>query len=172
MQRPGQSPRVRLSFNQAAHRESGPTHLRSPAHLNLLLEEGADLLEGGSARRPQGPAGLHDAVSETGEEEAAQAWESSRTCADTYVYTHTHSLLPGRGPETESEVSLAQDSAKSLVRLSNLPVTLGKGAFVRMGLKVEKSSRMPFLPKLWHKGAPLLPAGRFKWLLGGGTEVG
>lgn len=41
-----------------------------------------------------------------------------------------------------------------------------------MGLKVEKkSSRMLLCPSSWHKGAPLLPAGRFKWLLGGGTEV-
>lgn len=37
----------------------------SPVRWGLLLEEGADLLEGGSAGGLQGPAGLHDAVSET-----------------------------------------------------------------------------------------------------------
>lgn len=90
----GQSRRVRLSSNRATHREPGPTHLLSPVHLNLLLEEGADLLEGGSVRRLQGPAGLHDAVSETGEEAAARGPGSHHVRVHTYVYTLTHSLTP------------------------------------------------------------------------------
>lgn len=41
-----------------------------------------------------------------------------------------------------------------------------------MDLKIKKSSGMLLCPSSWHKGAPLLPAGRFKWLLGGSTNVG
>ena len=86
----GQSRRVRLSFNQAAHREPDPTHPLSPVRLNLLLEEGADLLEGGSARWLQGPAGLHDAVSETGEEAAAYGPGSRHVRVHTRTYMRIH----------------------------------------------------------------------------------
>lgn len=50
----------------ATHPEPGPTDL-SPVDLGLLLKEAADLLEGGSVGGLQGPAGLHDAVSERGQ---------------------------------------------------------------------------------------------------------
>lgn len=72
----------------ATHPEAGPTHRLSPVHLGLLLEEGADLLEGGSAGRLQGPAGLHDAVSETGQKLPVGLGSVTHTP----VHTHAHAL--------------------------------------------------------------------------------
>ena len=52
----------------------------------------------------------------------------------THVRTHTYTLLPVRSPETESEVSLAQDQCEVLgVLYLIFPVTLGKGAFCQNG---------------------------------------
>lgn len=52
----------------------------------------------------------------------------------THIRTHTYTLLPGRGPETVSEVSLAQDQCEVLgVLYLIFPVTLGKGAFCQNG---------------------------------------
>lgn len=56
------------------------THPRSLVAVALLLKEGADLLEGGSARRLQGPAGLHDAVSEKGQQPVTRLGRSACTC--------------------------------------------------------------------------------------------
>lgn len=56
-----------------------PPHLLPALLLGLLLKEGADLLEGGSVSGLQRPAGLHDAVSETGQR-LSRAWGSLHTC--------------------------------------------------------------------------------------------
>lgn len=51
----------RPSWPFVSHTDQG-THLCSGARLGLHLQEGADVLEGGSAGGLQGPASLHDAV--------------------------------------------------------------------------------------------------------------
>lgn len=83
------------------HPEAGPTHWLSPVCLGLLLEEGADLLEGGSSGGLQGPAGLHDAVSD-GTGTAYGSGDRDTAVRGKRAHTHTPHLavLPSRGPET------------------------------------------------------------------------